>query len=100
MCIQENLREKKNHKAKNQKCRSIGRKQITQIKQIGIAMYMLQREGLRKADNGSAGCTTGVQKKYHGKQVRNMFNSGSSGVGKLCMGTSQNGGHGALPQRN
>lgn len=65
-------------------------------------MYMLQREGVRKADNGSAGCTTGVQKKYlgNGKQVKNMFSSGSSGVGKVYMCTSQNGGHGALPQRN
>ena len=32
--------------------------------------------------------------------ILNKSSSGSSGVGKLCMSTSQKGGHGALPQRN
>lgn len=36
-------------------------------------MYMLQREGVRKADNGSAAGTAGVQKKYHEKQARNTL---------------------------
>lgn len=56
-------------------------------------MYMFQWVGVRKA-----GGTAGVQKKYLGKQVRNILNFDSCGVGKLWLPTPREGWREALCQ--